>query len=181
MIPQSRTGGDPGRRYQLGTTESSPTSQPLDQPRELPEAYGTETLLLTARDPHWLYAHWDLTREQLQHYNALSTDHHLILRVYLDRIAGEPLRNVHVHPESKNWFVHVGLGGRRYIAELGYYKPDTTWVTICNSKPALTPTDGLSKDTSARFATIPFEAPFDETDPGNPRRGQRERACGRYY
>jgi hypothetical protein len=156
------TGGGPGRRYELGGTEGPPPSRPLDQRRELPEAYGTMTLLLTARDPHWLYAHWDLTREQLQHYNGLSTDHHLILRVYLDRIAGEPLRNVHVHPESKNWFVHVGLGGRKYIAELGYYQADTTWVTICNSKPALTPTDDLSDDTSALFATIPFEAPFDK-------------------
>src|SRR5438094_6482773 len=33
---------------------------------ELPEAYGTEKLLVAARDPHWLYAHWDLTREQLR-------------------------------------------------------------------------------------------------------------------
>jgi uncharacterized protein len=156
------TGSGFGRRDELGPTESPPSLQALDQRRELPEAYGTKTLLLTARDPHWLYAHWDLTREQLQHHNALSTDHHLVLRVYLDRIAGEPLRNVHVHPESRNWFVHVGFGGRRYVAELGFHKADTTWVTICDSKPALTPTDELSKDTSARFATIPFEAPFDK-------------------
>ena len=28
---------------------------------ELPESYGTKKLFLTARDPHWLYANWDLT------------------------------------------------------------------------------------------------------------------------
>jgi hypothetical protein len=142
-------------------SESPRHQPPLEQRKELPEAYGTKTLLLMARDPHWLYAHWDLTREQLQHYNGLSVDHHLILRVYIDRIAGEPITNVHVHPESRNWFVHVGLGGRKYIAELGYHKADRTWVTICNSKPALTPPNDFSQDTSARFATIPLEAPFE--------------------
>src|SRR5215471_19008912 len=29
---------------------------------ELPEAYGTGKVLLLAREPHGLYAHWDLTR-----------------------------------------------------------------------------------------------------------------------
>jgi hypothetical protein len=160
----SPNGGGPERRHELGATECPPPSKPLDQPRELPEAYGTKTLLLTARDPHWLYAHWDLTREQLQHYNELSTDHHLILRVYLDRIAGEPLRNVHVHPESKNWFVHVDLGGRN-IAELGYHKADSGPFAT-QSRPR-----NLSKDTSAISRPFPLRCRLT-TDAGNPRRGK---------
>ena len=38
----------------------------------VPEAYGTQRLLLTARDPHWLYARWDLTRDQQRKYNRLG-------------------------------------------------------------------------------------------------------------
>ncbi len=153
---------DRGGDYDLGASESARPVPSVEPQKELPKAYGEKTLLLMARDPHWLYAHWDLTREQLQHYNELSVDHHLILRVYLDHIAGEPVADIHVHPESRNWFVHVGLGGKQYIAELGYHNDDQTWVTICNSKPALTPLDDLSQDTSVRFATIPLEAAFEK-------------------
>src|ERR1035438_6275088 len=58
--PPSASG--PGRKYALGPV---PPSQHFETAEtELPEAYGTKKLFLTARDPHWLYAHWDLTREQ---------------------------------------------------------------------------------------------------------------------
>ena len=52
----------PGQKYALGPTP--PPQQFETAETELPEAYGTKKLFLTARDPHWLYAHWDLTREQ---------------------------------------------------------------------------------------------------------------------
>src|SRR4051812_34201824 len=67
----------PGQRYALGPT---PPEEKLEAEGELPESYGTQKLLLAARDPHWLYAHWDLSREQQQRYNSLSRDRHLILR-----------------------------------------------------------------------------------------------------
>ena len=73
----------------------------------MPEAYGTRQLFLTARDPHWLYAHWDLIRAQLKKYNGLSVDGHLVLRVYRGTLEARPLAEIHVHPESRNWFVPV--------------------------------------------------------------------------
>src|SRR5947209_192144 len=63
----------PGHRYALGPTSVSPTATKGAEAAELPESYGTERLHLTARDPNWLYAHWDLSREQLKRYNSLST------------------------------------------------------------------------------------------------------------
>lgn len=155
-------GGGPDKRYAVGPSLTTPPLAPSDQPRELPEAYGTKSLFLLARDPHWLYAHWDLTREQLRHYNALSADRHLILRVYSNHSAGVPLTTVHVHPESRNWFVHVPRGGSLYTAELGYCQSDGKWVTLSTSKPTLTPPEGLSEDTSARFATVPIPISFEE-------------------
>ena len=130
---------------------------------ELPEAYGTEKLLVAARDPHWLYAHWDLTREQLRDYSRRSADGHLILRAFIDNVAHEPVAEVHVHPESRNWFIHVGRGGTEFVVELGYYaKSDRRWTRISVSAPALTPPDSLSADTSANFATIPIDVPFEQ-------------------
>jgi hypothetical protein len=92
----------------------------------------------------------------------LSADHHLVLRVYIDVVVGEPFNVVHVHPESRNWFIHVGRGGTRYVAELGYYaKSKGDWVCISTSSPTLTPPDALSADTSVQFATIPVDVPFE--------------------
>jgi hypothetical protein len=151
----------PGQRYVLAPTPPPEHLEPTEEPGELPEAYGTKRLFLTARDPQWVYAHWDLTREQQKRYNALSADGHLILRVYIDTTAGELATQAHVHPDSRHWFVHVGRGGTKYVAELGYHQRKGKWVTIAVSGMATTPVEAASADTSARFATIPVDVPFE--------------------
>ena len=152
----------PGQRYELGPAPPPEHAGAAGETGELPEAYGTKKLLLAARDPHWLYAHWDLAREQMRDYNRRSADGHLVLRVYIETVAREPFAEVHVHPESRNWFVHVGRGNTRFIAELGYYaRTSGRWTRISVSAPTLTPPDALSSDTSVHFATIPIEVPFE--------------------
>jgi hypothetical protein len=119
-------------------------------------------MLLVARDPHWLYAHWDLAPEQQRQYNALSADHHLVVRVQPDSIAGHPATEIHVHPESRSWFIHVERAATRYSAELGYYPESRQWVTVAASAPVVTPPDTVSADKTLRFATIPLEVPLRE-------------------
>ena len=95
--------GGPGEKYSLGAT---PPAQSFSG-GELPESYGTKKLFLTARDPHWLYAHWDLTREQQHALNNESTDGHLILRIFTGKIEGHPAYEIHVHPESRLSLIHI--------------------------------------------------------------------------
>jgi hypothetical protein len=128
----------------------------------LPEAYGTGKLTLLARDPHWLYAHWDLTQQQQRQYNALSINRHLVLRVQPGTLAGHAATDVHVHPESRSWFIHVEGAAKSYSAELGYYRANRGWVAVAASAPATTPPDTISLDRTLRFATIPPEAPMRE-------------------
>jgi uncharacterized protein len=155
--PAVMPSGGPGQRYALGPVAPA---ERVEHEGELPEAYGTQQLMLTARDPHWLYAHWDLTHEQLRHYNALSVDRHLIVRVYLEAIRAQPIAEIHVHPESRHWFVHVDQAGAKYMAELGYYCQDGQWGGIASSGATLTPPDTMSEETEVEFATIPFELPL---------------------
>jgi hypothetical protein len=159
--PTAPTASGPGQRYSLGPVPPV-HSGTGEAAAELPEAYGTKRLLLTARDPHWLYTRWDLTREQQRQYNSLSADRHLVVRVYLGSIKGEPFTQVHVHPESNHWFIHVGQAGAKYLAQLGYYGAGGKWVAISTSEATLTPPDTMSDDVSAQFATIPIEIPFAE-------------------
>ena len=156
--PAPTPASGPGQRYALGPTAPKPAAPPA--PSELPEAYGTQQLFLTARDPHWLYAHWDFNRAQLKQYNALSADGHLVLRVYRGALGTEPLSEIHVHPESRNWFVPVPDAGAKYVSSIGYYDSRRRWVTLACSGATLTPPDALSDDLSLRFATIPFDVPF---------------------
>lgn len=154
--PATASAGGPGEKYSLG---SAPPVQKFSG-GELPESYGTKKLFLTARDPHWLYAHWDLTREQQLEYNNESTDGHLVLRIYPQKIEGHPLYEIHVHPESRHWFAHVERAGNSYSAELGYYSALGKWMRVAVSSATVTPPDAASKEDTAEFATIPFEVPF---------------------
>lgn len=142
---------------------ASAASADLTAQTELPEAYGTQQVLLTARDPHWLYAHWDLTREQLRDYNAKSVHKHLVLRVAKETDgAQEPTGEVHVHPESRHWFVHVADAGVKYTVELGYYGKNKGWTTISASAPTLAPPEVASTDSTATFSTIPADVALSE-------------------
>jgi len=152
----------PGQRYALGPTTPPAHAGPVEERGELPESYGTAKLWLTARDPQWLYAHWDLTAAQQREYNAESDDGHLIVRVFEGEVLGEPVVTQHVHPESRNWFIHVGRGGAKFVAQLGYFDRKERWQTISVSAATVTPPDSLSDDTSADFATLPVEVPFDQ-------------------
>ncbi|HUR45447.1 MAG TPA: DUF4912 domain-containing protein [Candidatus Saccharimonadales bacterium] len=161
--PAEAQPGGPGKRYALGPEPQQAKTEPLaEKVAELPESYGTKRLILTARDPHWIYAHWDLTREQQKEYNALSVDKHLVIRVYKNMVAGKPFSEVHVHPESRNWFLNVGDGGTKYIAELGYYQRNGKWVAVSTSGATLTPPDTMSEDITAWFETLPADLQYQE-------------------
>jgi hypothetical protein len=156
-LPAVAPASGPGEKYALGPT---PPAQHFGAEAELPESYGTKKLFLTARDPHWLYAHWDLTQSQQLKLNAQSSDGHLVLRVYANKIEGHPLYEIHVHPESRHWFAHVERAGNSYIAELGYYSALGKWTRVSISSGTMTPPDAVSSDDDTEFATIPFEFPF---------------------
>ena len=157
--PSTPRPSGPGERYVL---PSGPPPASESETVELPDSYGTQRLLLVARDPHWLYAHWDFTNEQLRKHNAASRDKHLVVRVYRGAASGTPVVEQHVHPESRNWFLHVGQGGAKYVAQLGYFNRSGKWETVATSAATLTPPDVLSDDTSVRFETIPVEVPFQK-------------------
>lgn len=157
--------GGPGEKFSLGPTVSLEHFSEAIAP--LPESYGTGKLFLTARDPHWLYANWDFTREEQFRHNARSMDRHLVLRVHSAAPAApvvpppKPVAEYHVHPESKHWFVHVERAGETYTTELGYYQTGRKWQSLAFSAPQRTPPDNISTDSTVKFATIPAELSFE--------------------
>lgn len=149
----------PGERYALGSTPPAATGR---APAQLPSSYGTGKLLLVARDPHWLYAYWDLTDAQLREYNRKSASGHLVLRIYPGAApaSAEPILSQDVHPESRNWFLHVPHAAAQYVAELGYLDTARRWNLVSRSAATLTPADDLSPELWVRFETLPFDVPL---------------------
>jgi len=144
-------GKGPAQKFELG--DAGRTESPAQQGTELPESYGTGKLLLTARDPHTLFAHWDLTNQQQQQYSSLSADGRLALRAYAHAFSNEPAIEVPVQPESRHLFLRVERAGTGYVGELGYYQPGSQWKTVATSAPTTTPSDAPSQDTSVVFST----------------------------
>jgi hypothetical protein len=134
-----------------------PAQDPGSAPErtKLPEAYGTGQLLLVARDPLTLYAHWDLTPEQQKLHQAEAAGHGLVLRVH-DRQhpADKPAAELQVKAEAHHQFVPVERGGAIYEADIGYYGADREWTTIATSAPAATPRNMPSEDKAARFVAL---------------------------
>jgi hypothetical protein len=152
--------GGPGTRYALAAESVAPHHPSTAS--ELPESYGTGQLFLSARDPHWIFASWDLSRQKQRELNTKSRDGHLVLRVFTKDDSDPILPDVHLHPESRTWFIHVPHPETRYRAELGYFDTQSNWQLVSKSRSTFTPSNAPSHEFTADFATIPANINFRE-------------------
>jgi hypothetical protein len=142
----------PGEKYALGP--AAPARHFDIEAGKLPEAYGTRTLLLTAREPHWLYAHWDISRQEQRQYSAPAAGQDLVLRIYERALTGSPAAQIQLHPDSRDWSVYVPRAGTQYVAELGRSLPGGLWERLATSGVATTPPETVSPDNRVQFATV---------------------------
>jgi len=136
----------------------APKHSPLAQAAEsaaLPEAYGTGQLLLLPKDPHSLYAHWDLTSAQQRDYRELALERKLVLRVRHSTGTGRVAAELPIEPEARHSFIYAPIAGNRYVAQLGYYDPQEHWVAITVSEPVMTPLEKVSSDKTLQFSVMP--------------------------
>jgi hypothetical protein len=126
----------------------------------LPESYGTKKLFLVARDPHILFAYWDLSAVQYQEAARSAHDGKVFLEI---SVPGEGrVQQIHIWDAHKNWYLQVNRPDTDFVAQLGYYKGDGSFELLARSSEVRTPRDTLSPNTDARFVTIPFNIPFRE-------------------
>jgi hypothetical protein len=150
--------------HKFDVTPAPPHPQQVFQEEhlgELPDAYGTGRLFLTARDPHWLYAYWDLSWQQMADSRGQASDGRLLLRVF-EKNHGDPIQVLTLGHDSRNWYVPVNKAATSYHAELGYWRHDGQFHVVSHSREATTPPDAVSADTTARFVTIPIDISFHD-------------------
>lgn len=125
---------------------------------------GTKELILVARDPRTLYAHWDLSPKQQREYIALAADGNLMLRIYLGSLDGSLVSQVKLPAGAYHCFVGVPVGGARYQAELGYTDTSGRWTRISASGIVATPSEESVSTEPIKFATVSLEPPRQEED-----------------
>ncbi len=101
----------------------------------------------------------DFTYEQQQQFNAASVHGAMVLRGATG--AGKSIPEIHLHKDSRHWFVHVPDANETYRAELGYYQKDGGWVRTAESGEVRTPPDRAAEDRMVRFAKMPESEPGD--------------------
>ena len=145
------------------TTAKQPPKQVFKEENlgELPDSYGTGRLFLAARDPHWLFAYWDWSGQQMADFRQQASDGRVVLRVF-EKNHGAPVAELTLSHDARNWYIPANKAATTYSAELGYWRHDGSFNAVSRSREATTPPDSLAADAPARFATIPVDVNFEE-------------------
>ena len=124
---------------------------------ELPRSYGRSFLFGIARDPHMLFAYWEIDWKGA-FGNKPPADRKVHLRVISDD--GSEETRVTVEPFAGNHCVAVSQARSTYRIELGYHEPAEVWNSVATSDAIATPPDDVSENDSIDVATVPFHLSF---------------------
>ena len=135
----------------------APTMPPkqADQEPQLPHRYGVDRLALMARDPHWLYAYWEITATKQEEFNTVYgpdawSSTRPVLRVYdvtgvdFDGTNAKRFVDILVDELADNWHIQVGQPDRSFCVDLGRMFQNGHFVTLLRSNIVTTPRASLS-------------------------------------
>ena len=124
---------------------------------ELPRSYGGAFLFAIARDPHTLFAYWDIDWPEVFGDNP-PADRKVHLRALWHE--GIEESTVAVEPLAGSHLISVAHARSSYRIELGYYAPDAVWNSVAISAAVITPPDDVAENGPIDVATIPFHLSF---------------------
>ena len=116
--------------------------------------YSKDRLVLMVRDPYWLQAYWELTRQSVerarialgQHWHAARP----VLRLYEVTSEGttstvrKVIRDIEIHGGVNNWYVDVTDPPRGFQLDIGYATADDRFLSLTRSNTVTTPQSGSS-------------------------------------
>jgi len=133
-------------------------------PKHLPAGYGKDRIVVMVRDPFWLHAYWELTRQAIQRAEAaLGQDWHgarPILRL-LDVSSHDTtstsesvVRDIDIHGGCNNWYIDVVNPPRSYRVDIGYLSRRGQFYALARSNVVTTPRAGVSDTIDGNWADI---------------------------
>lgn len=127
------------------------------EPAGLPRSYGHETLWLMARDPHSIFAYWDIDwRAAFGEENPRPRP--VTVRLY--DADGNEHASTEVEPTAGYCRIDVSRPNASYHGEIGFPDASGAWRIVSRSEEVLVPpADGSASD-PADFATVPMHLSF---------------------
>lgn len=117
---------------------------------ELPSNYGKTGLTFLVRDPFWLYAYWEIVRDDFEELktkisNDNITSSKLILRVYditLIDFNGNNANfffDIEIGPFADSWHIDLHHDAGSYVGEVGLLASNGNFFALCRSNYVQTP------------------------------------------
>lgn len=105
------------------------------------------------KDPHWLYAWWDLDIHA-SYGSSIVLRVHDVTDLIFDGSNSRSFIQIDTHGKrAGDWYIHVPLAARVYVIEGGLMSGDA-FRPLCQSNAVPAPPDGPSSDTTQRWTTI---------------------------
>ena len=123
-------------------------------PYELPSSYGDNKITLLARDPHCLYAYWEIsTTKRDTFFDELGPTvwEKSVPVLKVTNVSHNSSFFVRINDFSDNWYIQVPDSNNLYVVEIGRKVADEFFIHLASSNYAVTPTNKSSGDTSAYF------------------------------
>jgi hypothetical protein len=136
----------------------------------IPWVYGDTRVTAMARDPHWLFAYWEVPDDAIDRARAAVGDAHgwCVLRVYdtthrlFDGTNANWYTDVAVMREANNHYVLVSRPGATLHVEIGIKSHEGWFAAMARSGPVEMPRDGIARDARADWMTVTSDAPARE-------------------
>ncbi len=127
----------------------------------LPQSYGKERLVLMARDPSWVFAYWEQSRERVRELREKRLSEwglsRPVLRLYdVSDPSVSPSLDVEVRDGADNWYVNVNRPRHRLVGEIGRMFPDG-FVALVRSNEVSLPPISPSMEISEEWAPVGWD------------------------
>lgn len=134
---------------------------PAPKPTPVP---GKDRIVLLVRDPYWLQACWDVTRQSVARAKAALAEHWHTCTPTLRLLQVESgattstservVRDIPVHGGVKNWYIDIKDSPNSYRVELGYLAESGKFFSLSRSNVVTTPRPGSIDAIDENWADI---------------------------
>lgn len=121
---------------------------------QFPDAYHENYLVLLVRDPHCIYAYWELgpeIRRNLKQKTERNGEQHIHLRVFdstgleHQTDSSHTFQDIAIHPMADNYFIKDLEANHSYRVELGILN-DGGFSTLLRSNTVHTPRNSMAEN-----------------------------------
>ncbi|MCR4434794.1 MAG: DUF4912 domain-containing protein [Clostridiales bacterium] len=121
----------------------------------LPAGYNDSRIVLLARDPHCIFAFWEVSGDTRSHFieefgSELWDKSTPVLKV--TNVSKNSSFHIRVNDFATNWYIRVEDSDSLYFAELGRMVSGRFFINIASSNYIATPSENVSSNTTAYFA-----------------------------